>query len=47
MQNLKICRKAGSKILVATFAQKKSELRTSKELSAFMFSLGASSQQSV
>ncbi len=45
MQNIKICRKAGCQIKVATFAKNKNELRTPKELSAFMFSLGASSGQ--
>jgi RNase P/RNase MRP subunit p30 len=45
IQNLKICRKSGCKIKIATFAGSKEELKTENELKAFLFSLGASSQQ--
>lgn len=45
MQNIKICRKAGCKIKIATFANTKEELCSEHELRAFAFSLGMSSQQ--
>jgi ribonuclease P/MRP protein subunit RPP1 len=45
MQNIKICRKVGCKIRIATFAENKEDLRSEGELKAFLFSLGMSSQQ--
>lgn len=45
MQNIKICRKTKCKIKIATFAKNKEEQKTEQELKAFLFSLGASSQQ--
>ncbi len=45
MQNIKICRRTGTKIKIATFAKDKSQLRDKKQLEAFLFSLGMSSKQ--
>ncbi len=45
MQNIKICRKAGCRLNMATFAEKKQELRNQHDLKSFAFSLGMSSQQ--
>ena len=45
IQNIRICRKAHCAIKIATFAERKEQLRSERELKAFLFSLGASSQQ--
>jgi len=45
IQNIKICRKTKCKIKIASFAKDKEEQKTEQELKAFLFSLGASSQQ--
>ena len=45
MQNVKICRRAKCKIKIATFAEKKQELISERDIQAFAFSLGMSSEQ--
>jgi RNase P/RNase MRP subunit p30 len=45
MQNIEICRKAKCAIKIASFANKEENLRDEVEMKAFLFSLGASSQQ--
>lgn len=45
MQNLIVCRKAGCKIKIASFASNEKEFVSEYDLRAFLFSLGASSQQ--
>lgn len=45
IQNIKICRRAGAEIKIATLARNKTQLRDQKQLEAFLFSLGMSSQQ--
>lgn len=45
MQNLVLCRKSNCKIKIATFAEEENQCRTEGELKSFLFSLGASSQQ--
>lgn len=45
MQNLKVCRRANCQMKIATFAERKEDQRSERELKAFLFSLGASSQQ--
>jgi len=45
IQNINICKKNKSNIKIASFAKDKSELKNEVQLKAFLFSLGASSQQ--
>lgn len=45
IQNIKVCRKAGCEIKIASFARNKEELINKKEREVFLFALGASSQQ--
>jgi len=45
IQNIKICRKAKCRIKIATFAEKKQELRSERDIQAFGFSIGMSSEQ--
>jgi len=45
IQNIIICRKAKCKIKIASFATNSKEIVSENQLKAFLFSLGASSQQ--
>lgn len=45
IQNLKVARKTGCEIKVASFAKKKKEMVNEKERSEFLISLGASTKQ--
>jgi RNase P/RNase MRP subunit p30 len=45
IQNIKISRRAGSSLKIATLSENPNELRSERELKSFLFSLGASSQQ--
>jgi RNase P/RNase MRP subunit p30 len=45
IQNIKICRKTGTKINIATFAKNKDEFVSDKDLQNFMLSINSSTQQ--
>ena len=45
IQNIKICRKAKSQIKIASLAKNKTELISKRDRQAFLFTLGASSEQ--
>ena len=45
IQNINICKKNKCNIKIASFAKNKSEIKNEIQLKAFLFSLGASSQQ--
>jgi RNase P/RNase MRP subunit p30 len=45
IQNINICKKNNCNIKIASFARNKNELKNEIQLKAFLFSLGASSQQ--
>ena len=45
IQNLKICRKAGAEIKIASLARNEKEIAEKKEMQEFLLSLGASTKQ--